>query len=115
MSGEVITARVGDGLCLSCLKRINPAKVASETYPEQTVREALVQREYVTGLDVKEPAVKTLNAMAATMAVETLINQYTERSRHSPVLVYEQHGSMCIYEDHESVEQRNKHCFLCHI
>jgi molybdopterin/thiamine biosynthesis adenylyltransferase len=113
MSGEVITARVGDGLCLSCLKRINPTKVASESHPEQAVREALVQRGYVTGLDIKEPAVKTLNAIVATLAVETQINQYTERSRHVPILVYEQNGSMCLYEDQESVENRNKHCFLC--
>lgn len=115
MSGEVITARVGDGLCLSCLKRINPTKVAGESHPEQAVREALVQRGYVTGLDIKEPAVKTLNAMVATLAVETLINQYTERSRHSPVLVYENNESAYIYDDHTSVEQRNKHCFLCNI
>jgi len=115
MSGEVITARVGDCLCLQCLNRINPIKVASERHPDQGIREALVKRGYVTGQDVKEPAVKTLNAALATMAVEVLVNQYTEAHRHVPVLVYENNGSMSIYEDTESVERRNKRCFLCHI
>jgi len=115
MSGEVITARVGDYLCLHCLKRINPIKVASERHPDQAIREALVQRGYVSGMDIKEPAVKTLNTALATMAVEVLINQYTEARRHVAVLVYENNGYMRIYEDRESVEQRNKRCFLCNL
>ena len=115
MSGEVITARVGDYLCLQCLNRIHPIQVASERHPDQTIREALVKRGYVTGKDIKEPAVKTLNTFLATMAVDVLINQYTEASRHVPILVYENNGSMSIYEDRESVQQRNKRCFLCNI
>jgi hypothetical protein len=115
MSGEVITARVGDYLCLSCLDRINPIKVASERHPDTTIREALVKKGYVTGQDVKEPAVKTLNTFLATMAVEVLMNQYTEARRHVPILVYENNGDMSMYEDRESVQQRNKHCFLCNI
>jgi len=115
MSGEVITARVGDYLCLNCLKRINPIKVASERHPDKTIREALVKRGYVTGQDVKEPAVKTLNASLATMAVEVLVNQYTDVRRHAPILVYENNGHMSIYEDRESVQQRNKHCFMCNV
>ena len=115
MSGEVITARVGDYLCLRCLNRINPTKVASERHPDQTIRDALVKRGYVTGRDIKEPAVKTLNTFVATMAVEVLINQYTEARRHVPVLVYENNGSMSLYEDRESVQQRSKRCSLCNI
>jgi molybdopterin/thiamine biosynthesis adenylyltransferase len=115
MSGEVITARVGDCLCLQCLNRINPIKVASERHPDQVIREELVKRGYVTGKDIKEPAVKTLNTSIATMAVDMLINQYTGTRRHVPVLVYENNGRMCIYEDRESVQQRNKHCFLCNV
>src|SRR5438105_1250354 len=115
MSGEVITARVGDYLCLNCLHRINPIKVASERHPDEMIREQLVKRGYVTGKDVKEPAVKTLNTSVATMAVEVLINQYTEARRHVPILVYENNGYMGMYEDSESVQQRNKHCFLCNI
>jgi molybdopterin/thiamine biosynthesis adenylyltransferase len=113
MSGEVITARVGDALCLSCLNRINPTKVASERHPDTMIRSELVKRGYVTGQDVKEPAVKTLNAFVATMAVEMLINQYTDARRHVPILVYENNGAMSVYEDRESVRVRNKQCFLC--
>lgn len=115
MSGEVITARVGDWLCLNCLNRINPIKVASERHPDQTIREALVKRGYVTGMDIKEPAVKTLNTYLATMAVEVLVNQYTDARRHIPILVYENNEYMSIYEDRESVQLRNKHCFICNI
>jgi molybdopterin-synthase adenylyltransferase len=115
MSGEVITARVGDSLCLQCLKRINPIQVASERHPNEGIREELVKRGYVTGKDVKEPAVKTLNASLATMAVEVLVNQYTNVRKHRPILVYENNGSLSIYEDRESVQFRNKNCFLCHI
>src|SRR2546428_7079291 len=115
MSGEVITARVGDYLCLHCLNRINPIQVASERHPDKTIREALVKRGYVTGKDIKEPAVKTLNSYVATMAVEVLVNQYTDVRRHVPILVYENNGYMSIYEDRESVQLRNKHCFLCNI
>src|SRR6266581_897736 len=115
MSGEVITARVGDYLCLNCLQRINPIKVASERHPDKTIREALVKRGYVTGKDIKEPAVKTLNTFVATMAVEVLVNQYTELRRHVPILVYENNGAMSMYEDRESVQMRNKQCFLCNV
>ena len=115
MSGEVITARVGDSLCLQCLNRISPIKVASERHPDQMIREELVKRGYVTGKDIKEPAVKTLNTSVATMAVDMLINQYTGARRHVPVLVYENNGHMCIYEDRESVQHRNKRCFLCNV
>ena len=115
MSGEVVTARVGDYVCLQCLNRINPIKVASERHSDKTIREALVKRGYVSGMDVKEPAVKTLNTSLATMAVEVLVNQYTDVRRHVPVLVYENNGYMSIYEDTESVQLRNKHCFLCNV
>ena len=115
MSGEVITARVGDYLCLNCLNRINPIKVASEQHPDQAIREALVKKGYVTGMDIKEPAVKTLNTYLATMAVEVLVNQYTDMREHIPILVYENNGHMSIYEDTDSVQLRNKHCFICNI
>src|SRR5579884_266872 len=115
MSGEVITARVGDYVCLSCLNRINPIKVASEQHPDKGIREALVKRGYVTGQDIKEPAVKTLNTHLATMAVEVLVNQYTGARKHVPVLVFENNEYMSVYEDKESVQYRNKQCFLCNV
>jgi molybdopterin/thiamine biosynthesis adenylyltransferase len=115
MSGEVITARVGDALCLYCLGRIDPIQVASERHPDRAIRDALLTRGYVTGKEVKEPAVKTLNAFLATMAVEALINQYTQARQHVPILVYENNASMSIYEDRESLRLRNRRCFLCRL
>lgn len=113
MSGEVILARVGDQLCLHCLGRIDPQRVAAESHPETEVREKLVRRGYVTGLEVKEPAVKTLNAILAALAVETLVNQYTGRQKDTPILVFENNQQAVLYPDRESVEQRNKPCFSC--
>ncbi len=115
MSGEVITSRMGDNLCLNCLGRVNYIKVGQETHPDKTIRSELVKRGYVSGLDVKEPAVKTLNTFLGTMAVEVLVNQYTERQRHAPILVFESNGSMAIYEDRDSVETRHKDCFTCNV
>lgn len=115
ISGEVITARVGDKLCLNCLRRINHIKMASETHPDEGVRQELVTRGYISGATVAEPAVKTLNTMLATIAVRVLINQYTERQRHVPVLVYEDNAAQAIYEDSTSVAQRNLECYSCNM
>lgn len=113
ISGEVITLRVGDCLCLNCLGRIDPTQVGAETYPDAEVRRQLVERGYVQGIHVKEPAVKTLNTMLATIAVDVLVNQFTGRQRHRPIMVYENNETMVIYEDQESVIGRNKRCFTC--
>ena len=72
-------------------------------------------RSYVTGKDIKEPAVKTLNTLVATFAVEMLVNQYTGFREHVPILVYEGNAHISVYEDHESVQRRNKQCDLCDI
>lgn len=115
MSGEVITARVGDKLCLNCLGRINQTKVAYDLYPDETIKDTLVQRGYVTGKDIKQPAVITLNSVLANMAIETLLNQFTLRQRHRPILVFENNQSMCISEDTLSLHNRNLNCFYCGI
>jgi len=113
ISGEVITVRMGDTYCLSCLNRVNYDAVAGETHPDPIVREGLVKRGYITGKDLKEPAVKTLNSMIADMAVDSLVNQYTGRQRTIPVLVYENNDAPVIYEDAESVETRYDNCAVC--
>ena len=113
MSGEVITMRPGDNFCLSCLGRINLAKIAVESHPDEAVREATVRRGYVTGLDVKEPAVKTLNSIVGTLAVEALLDQYLKPTGNVPILVYENNGSCCIYPDRESFNDRITGCSLC--
>lgn len=115
MSGEVILVRMGDHVCLSCLGRVDYDEIAKETHPDPTVREGLVAKGYVRGAEIKEPAVKTLNTHLATMAVDTLVNQYTGRRCDVPILVYEDNDLPAIYEDRESVERRNLNCSVCHI
>lgn len=115
MSGEIITARIGDRLCLNCLGRLNAAKIASETHPSEHVRNTLVTRGYVTGADVKEPAVKTLNAVISSLLVDVLLNQYTNRQDHIPLLVFENNSTPLIYPDVESLQRRNKNCYTCGI
>jgi len=83
-SGEVIVTRSGDGLCLNCLGRINPTLVAAYEHRADTIGEELVNKGYVTGQEVKEPAVKTLNSIIGAMAVDALLNQFTEHLPPSP-------------------------------
>jgi len=115
VSGELITVRMGANYCLNCLGRINFIKMASEAHPAKDVRDKLVNRGYVEGRDVKEPAVKTLNSMIATMAVDALVNQYAGHHPHRPILVYENNSNVCIYEDVHSLENRPMHCFTCNL
>lgn len=84
----MIVTRSGDSLCLNCLGRINPTLVAAYEYRADTIGKELVNKGYVTGQEVKEPAVKTLNSIVGAMAVDALLNQFTERQRHVPVIVY---------------------------
>jgi len=113
MSGEVILIRMGDRVCLTCLNRLRYNDIAAEIHPDANVREGLVRKGYVQGMDVKEPAVKPLNTHIATMAVDTLINQYTERQRDAVIRVYEDNEAPTVYEDRESVERRDLGCRVC--
>ncbi|MBR1805328.1 MAG: ThiF family adenylyltransferase [Selenomonadaceae bacterium] len=115
MSGEVILIRIGDRVCLTCLKRLKYNEIAKEIHPDKNVREGLVRKGYVQGLDVKEPAVKTLNTHLATLAVDTLINQYTERQRDVVIRVFEDNFAPVIYEDTDSLRERNFSCHVCDI
>lgn len=115
MSGEVILIRIGDKVCLTCLRRLKFNEIAKEIHPDSKVREGLVRKGYVTGSDVKEPAVKTLNTHLATIAVDVLINQYTKRHRDSIITVYEDNDFPTIYEDVWSVSNRDLHCNVCDI
>lgn len=113
MSGEVILVRMGDRVCLTCLKRLRYNDIAVEIHPDANVREGLVRKGYVQGIEVKEPAVKPLNTHIATMAVDVLVNQYTERQRDAVIRVYEDNAAPVVYEDTESVECRDLSCHVC--
>lgn len=115
MSGEVILIRMGDRVCLTCLKRLKFNEIAKQIHPDKNVREGLVHKGYVQGLDVKEPAVKTFNTHLATLAVDTLINQYIERQRDAVIRVFEDNIAPVIYEDVDSVRERNLSCNICDI
>jgi molybdopterin/thiamine biosynthesis adenylyltransferase len=115
LSGEVITVRVGDCVCLNCLGRLNPIKIASEQHPDELIRTELVEKGYVQGVNVKEPAVKTLNAVVAALACDQLINEFTQRQEHPHILVYESNSVPRIYIDTESVRNRNLRCFSCNV
>ena len=115
MSGEIILIRMGDKVCLTCLKRLKFNEIAKQLHPDKNVREGLVRKGYVQGLDVKEPAVKTLNTHLATLAVDTLVNQYTERQRDVVIRVFEDNFAPTIYEDTDSVRERNLSCNICDI
>jgi molybdopterin/thiamine biosynthesis adenylyltransferase len=114
ISGEVVTVRPGDNLCLSCLGRLDPMQVAQGSHFDPYVQEQLVTRGYVTGTQVKEPAVKTLNAILAALTVDVLLNQYTGYQKHEPLWVYENNQGKSIYPDTESLEARPASC-ICHI
>ena len=113
MSGEVIIARYGDGLCLNCLGRINPTAVAAESCRGGRIGEELVRLGYVTGAEVKEPAVKTLNAILSAMADDVLINQFAWLRGHHAITVYSALPQAAIFADEVSVVRRQKSCHAC--
>lgn len=112
-SGEIIVVRAGDGYCLNCLGRINHARVAAEIHPDPHVRDKTVANGYVQGLDVKEPAVKTLNSIIGSLAVECLVDQYRREATHEPIVIYESHNGPCLYPDRDSFERLELGCSAC--
>jgi len=113
ISGEVITIKMGDSYCLSCFNRVNYDAIAAESHPDEKVRAGVVSKGYVTGKEVKEPAVKTLNAIVGNLAVESLVNQFTERQGTTAILVYENNKTPTTYEDAESLVNRRLDCNVC--
>ena len=111
--GEVILVRMGDCVCLNCLGKINKTELIYETHPDPEIRRQMVQKGYVRGADVKDPAVKTLNAMVATIATDVLINQYTERQKDQLVIEFENNECPVIYEDVDCIKRRRLNCHIC--
>lgn len=112
-SGEVIVARSGDGLCLNCLGRINPTLVAAYEHRADKIGAELVNRGYVTGQEVKEPAVKTLNSIVGAMTVDVLVNQFTSRQDHFAVSVFENNRRFAMYSTDEREAARATNCYSC--
>lgn len=108
MSGEVITVRPGDNVCLHCLGRLDPTRIAAESHPDSTIRRGL--QHYVPSLGNKEPAVKTLNSIVASIATDILVNHYTDYQQHEVIWVYENNLGKAIYPDRESLFYRKKNC-----
>ena len=104
---------MGDGFCLNCLGRIKWANIAAESPPDPEVRSQTLARGYVEGTLIKEPAVKTLNAIIGAQAVECLISQYKDDMKHEPILVYESHSGACLYPDHDSLKMLDIGCASC--
>lgn len=113
MRGEVLLIRIGDRMCLNCLGKIDKKELIYETHPDPKIREQMVQKGYVRGADVKDPAVKTLNSMVSTIATDVLINQYTERQKDQFVIEFENNLAPVIYEDVDCVKKRTLSCHIC--
>lgn len=111
--GEVILVRMGDNLCLECTNRIDKNELAKETIDDLEIRDSLIEKGYVRGMDIKDPAVKTLNAMVANIATNVLVNQYTERQKDQYITMYENTIEPLIYEDENSIRRRHKNCQIC--
>lgn len=112
-SGEVILLRYGEGFCLHCLGRLHSVRIAAERHPDLQVREGLVRKGYVQGLDVKEPAVMPLNAIVASQAVHCLLDQFRQGAEHPSITVYEGHAGGRMYADQDSLDRLPLYCCNC--
>jgi molybdopterin-synthase adenylyltransferase len=113
VSGEVINCKIGCGYCLLCLGRINHMKMIVEAQPESAEGHGLVSKGYVSGAAVAEPAVKTLNAIIASLTVDSLVNEFTLRQTTNPILVYESNSTPTIYQDCQTFERLDTGCASC--
>ncbi len=114
VSGEVVLVRPGDHICLDCLWRLDPNRVAFERNRAGEIGATMIRRGYFSGADVKEPAVKSLNAIVACIATDALIGQFTAGRPVSHILVYDGTGIPKIYEDERSLKNRKASCATCH-
>lgn len=113
ISGEIIKIFPGDKFCLRCLGRINQRSVDYENSNNQEIREKILKKGYIE--KQKEPAVKTLNTILASLGVDSYINEFITYSRESAILVYENNKIPIIYEDNISIKNRRKNCFICNL
>ena len=101
---------------MNCLKRLNHINIAHERNSAgENISKELEKKGYVEGKNVKEPAVKTLNSILGQLAVNSLVNQYTNRNKNQTITVFENNIVPTIYEDRDSVINRNLVCATCGI
>lgn len=113
ISGEVIKIFPGEKFCLRCLGRVKQINIDYENIKSEEIKEKILKRGYIT--QHKDPAVKTLNTILASLAVDSYINEFTNYNRESSILVYENNKIPTIYEDNMSIKNRKKDCFICNL
>lgn len=114
-SGSVILARMGDRICLSCLGILDPMEISYEKNRENMIGEHFVKKGYVTGEDIKHPAVKTLNAVLASLAVEEIVNLFSNRRATNNYLEYDDTNGPSIRPLDISQFTASGGCFTCDI
>ena len=75
----------------------------------------LVEMGYVRGASIKEPAVKSLNAVIGSLLCDALLDDVSGRRVTKPILVYENNEQPTIYEDTISMMNKSPGCFSCHL
>ncbi|MDX8337018.1 ThiF family adenylyltransferase [Candidatus Cetobacterium colombiensis] len=113
ISGEIIKIFPGDKFCLRCLQRIRQINVDYENIENEKIKEKILKRGYLK--EHKEPAVKTLNTILASLGVDSYVNEFTNYNRESSILVYENNKIPIIYEDNISIKNKNKNCYVCNL
>lgn len=113
-SGEIVLCLNGAEICLLCTGRVNFAKVAQESHPSQAIRDGIVERGYVSGAKIEEPAVRTLNSIVAALAVDTLVDQYTGRRDRDLIQVYDATKSPVICSGSDTIPP-GRGCYACSI
>lgn len=113
VSGEIIKIFPGDNFCLRCLKRVNQIKIDYEKIDNKEIKEKFISKGYIK--NEKEPAVKTLNSILASLSVDNYINEFTNFTKDISILIYENNKIPLIYEDIISIKNRRKNCLICNI
>ena len=87
---------------------------AAESNPDNAIRTGLVQKGYVSGIVEKEPAVLPLNSALASIAVQTLLDQYrTQAAPAATITVFECHNGFACYADTASINAMPGICSAC--
>lgn len=94
--------------CLHCINGIDLDQAQQELFPEEE-RQIAIRRGYITGADVKAPAVATLNGIMANLAVTQFLAWATDFKLIRRYLYYDFMQDMVIPCDFP----RDSNCFTC--